>query len=948
METTLSRANGTPAVPRRSFGRPIGMLAAAAIALSGIGLVSGTAPANAARPDQQSYVFTSPNGTDWVVPEGITEVSVGIRGGDGGDGDIRTGSAGANFAVNVQVKGGDVLTVYAGQNAHGKVDSREGGAGFMKGGDGGKGSLIGQHGGGGGGAGAVKLNGELIAVAGGGGGGGGATSSPTIKGALWTLVTAFEAAGGYNSARRGDSTFKYIPGGTSGGNSRGVPESYKSHPTAGGGSTPGTVGKNGVNDPKMVTFHKPGTNGGSAGTGTVGGGGGAGGGGWPASGTGGGAGRKFAHFSAGSGGGAGMSWITTTVPGVSYDSEAYWPEDIHVYQGPLAERNSAKIFIPLTSSTTATAPTQVEVGQNIPVRVRTNDNRPGQKMLDGMIDLYLDGAKQRIDYHATSGDYTFNVPATTAGTFTYRADFRPVHEQYYYKETSTHSSATVQVTVVDPAPEPQPVDPSDVTTETTIHLENSPVAYGDLAMFGAKVRLDGPVALAAPRVNFEIDGEAVYGDYPLLWSGTDELATLWPHTSTLSAGEHSIVAKFPGIRSADPQQASALPSQSEPLIVNIAKATTSTEIVLVNGAGKGAEPQMIEAYAPVTVNGTVLSTSSESPGGEAVLLADGETIASSSIGAGAVSFADVTVPIGTSALSIAYHGGNSGNYEASLSDDFPISIVDVPTVTSLEVVDSEVRADEPVLMTATVKKQGGEFAPDPRGAIEILFDGEVIDSVPAGMDGDEDTENGEAQYLIELSDLTLGVHQVSARFVPAPGFATSSSDETELTVRGIETVLTPSATELGGKANEQVSFSLTAQTVAGQNIAPLAERSAQSPNVPAGAPVDGYVQAFVGGEPLGDPVMVENGAAEVTLPALAKGKHEIDVQFVPESQGMLKASATVQVTISVNGDSGSGGKPNGLSNTGGASPLPIVLGAGALLLAAGALIYAARRRERNA
>ena len=945
MEKTFSHAEGGAAVQRRGLTRPLGMLAAVTIALSGIGLVSGPPPASAAAPDQQSYVFDSPNGSTWVVPAGITEVSVGIRGGDGGNGDIRTGGAGANFAVKVQVKAGDVLTVYAGQDAHGKVDYREGGAGYIKGGNGGKGSLIGENGGGGGGAGAVKLNGELIAVAGGGGGGGGATSSPTIKGTLLTLVTAFEAAGGYDSARRGDGVFKYIPGGVAGGNWRGVPESYKSSPTKGGGSTPGAVGLNGVDDPKMAGYQKSGSNGGSSSTGTVGGGGGGGGGGWPASGTGGGGGRKFWHFSGGSGGGAGMSWVTSTVPGVSYDSDAYWPEDIHVYKGPLAERNTAKIFVPLTSTTTATAPAQVEVGQSIPVRIRTNDNRPGQKPLDGSINLFLDGAAQRIDYHATSGDYTFTVPTTMTGTFTYRAEFRPQHEQYYYKETSTHSSATVQVTVVDPTPEPQPIEPSDVVTNTTIQLENSPMAYGDFARFGAKVKLDGPVLPAAPRVNFEIDGEAVDGDYPLLWIGGDELFTVWPHGAMLSAGEHRIVAKFPGFRSADPQQASALPSQSEPLIVNIAKATTSTEIALVNGASKGAEAQMIEAYAPVTVSGTVSTATGQSPDGEAVLLADGETIANSSIQAGSVSFAGVIVPIGTRALSIAYHGGTSGNFEASNSSDFPISIVDVPTVTSLEVFDSEVRADESVLMAATVTKQGGEFAPDPRGSLEILFDGEVVDSVPAGMDSDEDPANGEAYYLIELSDLTLGVHQVSARFVPAPGFAGSSSEESEFTVRGIETVLTPSATTLSGKPGQEVKFSLSAQVLSAEGSAPLVERSALSPLTPAGVPVDGYVQAFKSGAPLGDPVAVEAGIAEMTLPALAQGTHEIDLQFVPEQQGMLKASATVQVTIAVDGGSGSGNGTGGLSNTGADGPLPIVLGAGVLLLAAGALFYAARRKR---
>ena len=915
------------------------MVAAAAVVLSGLGL-SGATAAHAEAPAQQQYVFTDPNGTDWRVPDGITEVIVGIRGGSGGDGDVRTGGSGASFAVKVPVTGGDILTVYAGQNAHGKHDYREGGAGFIKGGTGGKGSLIAEHGGGGGGAGAVKLNGELLAVAGGGGGGGGATASPTVKGTLLTLLTLFEAAGGYDSARRGDGDFKYVPGGVSGSNWGSAPESGKTTPTAGSGSAPGAPGVNGTNSTSSPGYHKAGSDGGTAGTGTIGGGGGGGGGGWPASGSGGGGGRKFWHFSGGSGGGAGMSWVTDKIPGVEWESAAYWPEDVHVYEGPMAESNTAKIFIPMTSTTEASAPARVLSNESIPLRVRTWDNRPGNKPIDGFAEVYLDGEKSRVDFQSIGGDYTFRLPGRPAGTYTFRVDFVPRSEQRYYKQKSTYSSDTVTVEVVDPTPEP--VDPTAVTSDTTAVLSGEPLSYGDVASLSGVVELSESGTFPPAFLNFEIDGEMIPGDFELSQIGETTLTTISGPRLTLPAGSHRVVATFPGAVHTDPGVLQLLPSDSVPVDFTIAKAASSATISEVNGEHQTSDPLRLEAFTPVAVTGQITSPSAIAPSGEAVLLAGDQPVATAALNAdGTVQFDAVSVPSTTSALSIAYYGDAGGNFESANSQSYPLEFTDVPTSTELEVFDTDVRADQTVRMTATVKGIGAASAPDPRGTLEILFDGEVVESVSAGLDTDEDQNNDLASYSIEISDLPLGSHQVSARFVAATGFSGSASDETELRVRGIETVLTPSATTITGNSKQLDTFTVTAQI----SDTPAA-RSASA--APATTPVSGYVQAYLGREPLGSPFMLEQGTAEITLPGLAVGTHEIELQFVPETQGMLKASALVQATVTADsGESGGqhGAKPGTLSNTGGADPLPVVFGAAALLLAAGAVILVANRRR---
>lgn len=925
------------------FLRPIGMLAAFAVALSGLGL-SQASPAHAAPAQQQQWVFDSPSGTDWVVPAGITEVVVGLRGGTGGDGDTRKWGSGANFAVKLQVQAGDKLTVYAGKSAHGKKDMREGGAGFVSGGTGGKASLSGDHGGGGGGAAAVKLNGELVAVAGGGGGAGGASYKPTVKMSLLALLALLDGLAGNPNGKQGSPQLTHVPGGLPGSTRASIwgggHEIVMSAPTSGKGSKPGAVGRNGVNDPKFSGYGKSGSHGGSAGTQTGGGGGGAGGGGWPASGTGGGAGRTFWHFSAGSGGGAGMSWVTDSVPGVSFDEAAMMPEDSHTYFGPLADPGTVKIFIPMTTTTVVTAPSEVLSGESIQVRVRTADSRAPQTPLDGSINLFREGVSSRIDYHSTGGDHTFTIPALPVGEYTFRAEFSPSNGQQHYREASTRSVGTVTVNVVDAAPAPVP-EPVDVTTTTTVSLDNNPAVYGDLASFSGEVAFSGPFVPSLAVEDIEIDG-AVVGQIVLIPNVAEgKYSTLLNFNTVLPAGTHSIVAKFNGQIDGDPTTPDVMPSVSEPLEVTIAQAPTVTTLNA---------PNSTQAFSPIDVSAKITHSAgalAEDFDGSAVLLAEGAPLMYANLSTGgSVLFEDVVIPWGTHTLEVAYLGDSAGNFEMSTSAASPIEVTAIDTVTSLKVSASEVRADDTVTITATVRNSHTVDLTDPRGMIEILLDGEVAYSIPAGLDDDPEINDGEAEFELDVSGLMLGKHAVTARFVPAPGFAGSLSDEVEMTVLGIATVLSPSATEIHGTPKHPAIVNLRAE-VAPENGA--AARSAE--RAVAGDPVDGYVQAFIGAEPYGEPVGIFDGHGAVELAGLPLGKHEIDLRFTPSEMSMLKASTVVSVTIAADEDagepSGKAGGGNGLSQTGASGPQLMVLGGSVLLLAAGLTIFLARRRQRE-
>lgn len=934
--TESNRSNGARGGVR--FGA---MFAAAAIALTGIVLQQPSpAQADDAVVPGQQWVFDSPSGTDWTVPAGVDVVLVGLRGGAGGNGDIRTFGSGSEFAVRVPVKAGDVLKVYAGKSATGKGDYRIGGAGFINGGNGGKGTITGGPGGGGGGASAVKLNGELIAVAGGGGGGGGYTGKPNIG--IKDLFTAFEAAGGYKSTTAPSGSFTHVVGGEAGSNWRGGSTFNASSPKAGGGSTPGAVGENGKDDSKFAGYHKSGVNGGAASFMTGGGGGGAGGGGWPSSGTGGGGGRKFQHYSGGSGGGAGMSWVKSGVPGLELDTAASRPEDMHTYFGPLADSDTVKIFIPIVTVTKASAPAQVYSDQSVPVRVLSANALTPNTPLKGYVIIY-DG-NRRVAGMSTNGDQTVMVSGLTPGTHTLRAEFT-ILENHSARDYLPRSSDSVTVEILEPVPVPEP-DPVDVETNTSVEMLNDDVEYGGLAEFSATVILeddeDQPgsgIDLSGQTVEFVVDGTPV----GTVWlsdagEGTYETSTLW--VGGLGVGTHQLIARFSGMSAHHPALPDALASESEPVEFTIERAQTRTEIT--------SAPASVVSFVPVDVSARVLADV-DGFDGSAALLADGAPIAYADLDAsGEVTFASQVIPWGTAELSVAYLGDTAASFAVSSSDPSPIEVTGVETTTTLSLSSDSVRADGTVAMSATVLNVDSSIDNDPSGQIEILFDGEVVYSVPAGLDVDPEVDDGEARYELDATGLLLGTHQVTARFVPAPGFLESSSAETELLVTGIETTLVPSETELNSSEASPASVELHA------SIADSVERLSRSVGAEAGDPVDGYVQAYLGDEPFGDIIGITDGEGSLSFAGLPVGKHAVELRFVPGEQGMLKSSATVQVTVTSESGSGAGGDGSGngsnsatgsLSNTGGTGPLPVVIGGAMLLLAAVTVLLIARRRK---
>lgn len=178
-----------------------GVLSIAALVAGAVALDGGQASAT---PATDSVSWTTAGNHDWVVPAGVTSVSIELAGAEGGDSNMADGGLGGLMAGDFTVVPGDTLRVHVGGAG------TSGGAGGANGG--GASQTLCSYGGSGGGASDVRTSGDAltdrIIVAGGGGGAG--TYEPGADGGV----------GGGNTPTNG--SFWYVPArGGAGGSSSG-------------------------------------------------------------------------------------------------------------------------------------------------------------------------------------------------------------------------------------------------------------------------------------------------------------------------------------------------------------------------------------------------------------------------------------------------------------------------------------------------------------------------------------------------------------------------------------------------------------------------------------------------------------------------------------------------------------------------------------------------------
>ncbi|WP_166869275.1 Ig-like domain-containing protein [Salinibacterium sp. ZJ70] len=832
--------------PRRTAPsrlRSIAVLTAAAFV--GASLIAPTsAPrAEAAPAHRHTESFTSPTGTTWVAPAGLTSIRISVAGargganmwgGGGGSGDIVT--------FELPVTPGDRFTFYGATDG----DGRDGGKGWVSGGKGGDKSGSGKVGAGGGGAGAVMRNGQLIAVAGGGGGGGGGS---WVRG---------DTVGGDNmiGGNGGDAGLS----GSSGQAHKGT------HPGAGGAGAARDFGKGGGNASSAASFSE--------------GAGGGGGGGGYASGNGGSSGKKFNGHGAGGGGGGGSSWTAPGITPTIEKNENFEGYAIVSWEAPV--ELTAQVLSPTIQ---AGAPVYLRVSA---VEAGTTTNVYGEfRILDGTTRIKSwYGYSQVVELNLTPGTHTIEVT--------------------HWEIMGSTTRQTLEIIVPEPLlqgglgePEQVAIDldtvPRNVPHDTALTISGRLIGalggtpagvsvragWGDTAGHtttdGAgqfTISLPAPGTVGSHELHLTTEANALFAAAPLLTlpvTAIDEISTvtLTPSATTLVYGQPldatvSVTATGTGTPSglvvlADQEDLIAMAALdadgeatftdvfvhpgttelralyagdevhadavSDPVALTVTDAATTTTLTASSHTGHAGDLTAIRVTVQAEA-GSVLE-----PAGHVELLVDGEVFDTASIGSDAdttardgrvvYDFDTTELPAGDLTLQARFVPG--AGYQASQSDTVPLTL-DAHQVrlfvspSSIEITDGDT-----AIIAGHVEVLGHENggltrqtsgAPEVAGSLVAFLGDDVVGAAHV------DPATGSAE--LELAGLPVGSGSLRIAFMPDTVALDSAQTELAYTVLAAATPApTPAATPAAALATTGASGSESLIAIAAALIALL-------------------------------------------------------------------------------------------------------------------------------
>jgi hypothetical protein len=466
-----------------------------------------------------------------------------------------------------------------------------------------------------------------------------------------------------------------------------------------------------------------------------------------------------------------------------------------------------------------------------------------------------------------TGTVTFTRGATTLGTATLDGAGNasldtttlPVGSYgivatYGGDDTYNSSAATPKTVTVAKAD----VD-VDLTSSDTTTVSGESVGFGVI------------VATVAPgggtpegTVQLQIDGADVGGPVELTGG-----AATFPAVDSLLAGNHAVSVSYSGSATHE--------NGSDSLTQVVGQADTTT---IVN-----ASPSPSNEGQNVTITALVSADApgSGDPTGTVTFRADGDVIGAAPLEStpsgtrATLELADLAP--GSYTLRATYAGdtGYGGSESEGVSHTVLEGVPIIGTTTSVTSSQNPSIYGELISFTAEVTADDGST---PAGAVQFSVDGTNV--------GGPVTLVGGVAESPTLASPDPGDHTVIAAFQPAEGYSSSGWFLTQ-TVAAAGVDLTLESSEPNSSYGEDLTFTAT-----------LASQQTGT-----GAPT-GFVQFRVDGEPLGDAVPVQDGAA--TSPAavdLLPGDHTVtalysgDVRFEPATASYTQAVAKVDTTTTL-------------------------------------------------
>jgi Big-like domain-containing protein len=376
-------------------------------------------------------------------------------------------------------------------------------------------------------------------------------------------------------------------------------------------------------------------------------------------------------------------------------------------------------------------------------------------------------------------------------------------------------------------------------TSTAVTSSLNPSNAGQSVTFTATVNsLSGT---PTGSVTF-FDGPSAIGTNPL----SAGQATLT--TSTLTAGTHSITARYSGDTTFAGSTSTALTQTV------IGQPTTTAVASSLNPSTAG---QAVTFTATVTAVGT--------PTGSVTFRDGTTTLGTGTLSAGQATFSTSTLAVGSHSITAAYQG--DATFDASTSSALTQNVVGVPSSTSVTSSLNPATAGQSVTFTATVTSTSGT----PTGNV-TFFDG-------AAAIGSGTLSAGQATF--STASLIAGSHSITATYQGAGIFAGSTSTAITQTINPAASTTAVTSSLNPATAGQSVTFTATVTSAA------------------AGTPT-GTINFRDGANTL-TTVLLNAGQATFSTSALAAGSHSISAIYSGDASSSSSISAALTQTISTAG-----------------------------------------------
>jgi hypothetical protein len=418
---------------------------------------------------------------------------------------------------------------------------------------------------------------------------------------------------------------------------------------------------------------------------------------------------------------------------------------------------------------------------------------------------------------------TFTVPTLPVGPHTITASFAG-------DINDTSSTAVASVTV------------QQVPTTTTLTSNSNPGVFSQPITFTANVVSGaGSNLMPGGSVTFQDNGVALGAAVPLNGNGGASLSV-----STLSLGNHSIVAMYSG-------DANHIAGQSTALKQQVLQAAA---IAIASNNNPST------ADTNTTFTATLSGTQGLTPTGAVTFKDGGNVLGVVNAANGLATFTTAALAVGSHPITASY--GGDTNYQPIVSSALIQTVTIANTTVSLTSNANPATSGSPLTFSTTVTGTGGTVS----GSVTFADGATVI-----GRSG----LNASGTATFTTTALSPGQHVITAVY---SGDSNNSSNTSAVLHQQVQQV---TVTSLTSSANPALT------------LAPIVITCAVSNG--GTQPATGTVTFTDGGSALGSVVLDGNGFATISLPSLPAGQHPIVVTYSGDVADFASASAPLAEVV---------------------------------------------------